>query len=452
MSQQTPINTIIHGDALAILQTFPDNVIQTCITSPPYYGLRDYNTETILQLGSDPQDCQHEWIHEGRNELGHKVAQCRLCSAAKVDQQIGLEETPEAYVEKLVQVFREVRRVLRDDGTCWINLGDSYAGGGTHSTGRNDENTADLERRAALYQTGRIKATTTPQLRSTITVNHGLKPKDLIGIPWMVAFALRSDGWYLRSDVIWHKPTAMPESVTDRPTTAHEHIFLLAKSERYYYDADAIKELSSSDHPSGNGFKRNARLSYLNSDGTARGNDEQWMVTPYRNKRTVWTIATMPYSEAHFATFPPKLIEPCILAGTSPRACEHCGAPWERVTERVDTGWNGSRYGERVVAASGGAKAGGTAQSTLGSSHGQLTGKRHTTNWQPTCTCTNEGTGTCVVLDPFCGAGTVALVAIQHGRRYLGIELNAAYIAMAMKRIATVPQNLWSMGESEVAV
>jgi DNA modification methylase len=337
MTNQTDVNTILHGDAFTVLKNLPDNFIQTCITSPPYYGLRDYG----------------------------------------IEGQIGLEETPEAYIAKLVQVFREVRRVLRNDGTCWINLGDSYAGGGTHNTGRNDENAADLERRAALYQTGRVKATTTPQLRSTVTINHGLKPKDLIGIPWMVAFALRGDGWYLRSDIIWHKPTAMPESVTDRPTTAHEHIFLLAKSERYFYDADAIHEPGNEWKGQAGTFARtNGKATLLTIPGQAyvsHREDRDDRVPIGRNKRTVWTVSSQPFAEAHFATFPPKLIEPCILAGSHP--------------------------GD-------------------------------------------------IILDPFMGAGTTALVALLHHRDYLGIELNQDYITMAKKRIATVPQVLWT-GESE---
>lgn len=195
------------------------------------------------------------------------------------------------------------------------------------------------------------------------------KPKDALGIPWILAFALRADGWYLRSEIIWHKPNCMPESVTDRPTSAHEHVFLLAKSERYYYDAQAIAEPSVSMHPSGNGFKRDARLSYLNPNGTSRGNENQWQVTSTRNKRNVWTVNTHPYAEAHFATMPPKLIEPCILAG--------------------------SRPGD-------------------------------------------------IILDPFMGAGTTALVALQHGRRYVGIELNPAYVELATRRIETVQQQLWT--------
>jgi DNA modification methylase len=215
---------IIEGDCLATLRTLPDGAAQCCVTSPPYYGLRDYG----------------------------------------VEGQIGLEDSPDAYVARLVDVFREVRRVLRDDGTLWLNMGDSYAAGGNGGGNKNNTNAGSLT-------VGRKVAPA------------GYKPKDLLGIPWMVAFALRADGWYLRKDIIWHKPNPMPESVRDRPTTAHEHVFLLTKRAAYFYDADSIRE-----EPIG------------------------------ANARDVWTIATQPYSGAHFATMPPALAERCIKAGSKP--------------------------------------------------------------------------------------------------------------------------------------
>ncbi|PWC97735.1 DNA methylase N-4 [Azospirillum sp. TSO5] len=221
-----------------------------------------------------------------------------------VDGQIGLEQTPDEYVAKLVEVFREVRRVLRDDGTLWLNLGDSFAGGGggNYGSGKN------------VVSQGGQQVTNVRNRQSWLTA-AGLKSKDQIGIPWMVAFALRADGWYLRSDIVWSKPNAMPESVRDRPTRAHEFVFLLTKSDRYLYDHEAVKEPAVSDHKSGNGFKRDARLSYKDADG-ARGNDEQWDgVGGLRNLRSVWTVSTKPFKGAHFATFPPDLIEPCIKAG-----------------------------------------------------------------------------------------------------------------------------------------
>jgi DNA modification methylase len=266
---------ILTGDCLEVLRSLPGASVNCVVTSPPYYGLRDYGCEG----------------------------------------QIGLEETPEAYVAKMVEVFREVRRVLADDGTLWLNIGDSYAGG---KTGRADTGADDLSRRAAKYGTG-TGAATGPRDFAQRPVPNGLKPKDLIGIPWMLAFALRADGWYLRQDIIWHKPNPMPESVRDRCTKSHEYVFLLAKSSRYFYDADAIREpisettldrwggipervgpngLDTVEHSKPNGT---ARTLGANPDG--------------RNKRSVWSITTQPFSEAHFATMAPELAETCIKAG-----------------------------------------------------------------------------------------------------------------------------------------
>lgn len=376
------MNEIITGNALATLRTLPSESVHCIVTSPPYYSLRDYG----------------------------------------VDGQIGLEDTPAEYVADLVAVFREARRVLRTDGTCWINLGDSYSN----------------ERKWGGQTSGKhvdaIKGTFPRAKRYT-----GLGAKNLMMIPARVAIALQDDGWILRSDVIWHKPNAMPESVEDRPTNAHEHMFLLAKSERYFYDNDAIRETTQDI-----GFKKKSstRLAPLQGNHGTMGHDGNGMrmETVYnnplgRNKRNVWTIASQPYSEAHFATMPPKLVEPCILAGTSPRACEHCGAPWERQTERtpmiIRNGPKSGGYGSRTTDGLSGTMVAPAETKTIG--------------WQPTCTCTNEGTGHCVVLDPFMGAGTVALVALRLQRQYLGIELNPEYVALANQRIAAVQPVLWEV-------
>ena len=253
---------ILTGDCRDVLKTLPDESVHCCVTSPPYFGLRDYG----------------------------------------VNGQIGLEYTPTAFVSEMVDVFREVRRVLRSDGTLWLNLGDSYAAGGMGAgSGK------QLTNRGTSAGGHMNKPRRAPD---------GLKPKDLVGVPWRVAFALQADGWYLRSDIIWHKPNPMPESVTDRPTSAHEHVFLFAKSERYFFDADAVKEPDVAGHKSGNGYARvdtknvGVRLSY-----GGRGQEEQWQPGGGRNIRNVWTVATQPFSEAHFATFPPALIEPCVKAG-----------------------------------------------------------------------------------------------------------------------------------------
>lgn len=261
-------NVILEGDCLQTLKTIPDESVHTCVTSPPYWGLRDY---------------------------GH-------------DDQLGLEESPEEYVENLVQVFREVRRVLRDDGTLWLNIGDSYSGSGK---GRNEDGTVHVS-----WKQNSNSGAVMGNVPSGI-VPAGLKPKDLVGIPWMVAFALRKDGWYLRQDIIWHKKNCMPESVTDRCTKTHEYLFLLSKSNRYYYDSDAIKEPSAyfgKDPHSGAG---NIRYSGKRTIGNPTANGQQSFVTinETRNKRSVWTIPTKSFKGAHFATYPPELIEPCILAG-----------------------------------------------------------------------------------------------------------------------------------------
>lgn len=276
---------------------------QTCVTSPPYFGLRDYG-------------------HPG---------------------QLGLEKTPEEFIANMVEVFRCVRDVLADDGTLWLNIGDSYANdgkwGGKHAK--------------ALHGNTSIGRT---------KVQTGLKRKDLIGIPWMLAFALRADGWYLRQDIIWHKPNLMPESVTDRCTKAHEYIFLLSKSERYYFDSEAIKEPAVW-APSKQSKEVERAPGYYGGKGTdSSRNDKNFKaIREMRNRRSVWTVATRPYKGAHFATFPPALIEPCILAG--------------------------SRPGD-------------------------------------------------IVLDPFMGSGTTAQVAKQHGRHWLGCELNESYGPLQQQRIA----------------
>ncbi len=250
---------ILQGDCRAVLQTLPAGSVHCCVTSPPYFGLRDYG----------------------------------------VAGQIGLEPTPDEYVEELVSVFREVRRVLRGDGTLWLNLGDSYAANG--SSGLN------VSKPSAAFHGGRNDT----RERRAKSVPTGLKPKDLIGIPWRVAFALQADGWYLRSDIIWHKPNPMPESVTDRPTSAHEHVFLLSKSERYFYDADAIKEPTVDVRSIGRRTAVNGLGSGELANGARFGGGETG-----RNARNVWTISTKPFKGAHFATFPPDLAEKCILAGS----------------------------------------------------------------------------------------------------------------------------------------
>jgi len=305
---------IITADALDGLKTIESGTIDTCITSPPYFGLRDYGTATWHGRNTN---CDHT-IAEIRTGLGlsesvasirgggHKSKSidkiqakniCPKCSATRADNQIGIEDTPEMYIKKLVEVFREVKRVLRNDGTLWVNIGDSYAGSG---------------------KGGHCKSKRSQNWRPEYP-NHGktydLKPKDLIGIPWRLAFALQADGWYLRQDIIWHKTNPMPESVQDRCTKSHEYIFLLSKSKKYYFDNEAIKEPAVSTDSS----TRNRDETRLNNvPGRTRMSGLTKNNYTTRNKRDVWTVATKPYKEAHFAVFPQKLIEPCVLAGSRP--------------------------------------------------------------------------------------------------------------------------------------
>jgi DNA modification methylase len=317
------MNKIEFGDCRETMRRWAaDGVkVQMCVTSPPYFGLRDYG-------------------HEG---------------------QIGLEQTPEEYIAAMVEVFRCVKDVLADDGTLWLNIGDSYAGsggaGGQYKPG-------------GIAKTGTSAPSTWSAEYSKKPVNlnvPGCKPKDLIGIPWMLAFALRADGWYLRQDIIWHKPNPMPESVRDRCTKAHEYVFLLSKSERYFFDSDAMQE-PASDNPVSASRRNRADFSTVGTkaiQGTGFGQSGQGENAKYkgetRNRRSVWTVATKPYKGAHFATFPTALIEPCILAGSRPG----------------DT-----------------------------------------------------------VLDPFMGSGTTAAVSLQHGRQYLGCELNPDYGPLQQERIS----------------
>jgi DNA modification methylase len=367
--------TIICGDALTDLRKLPDESVQCCVTSPPYWGLRNYGTEG----------------------------------------QLGLEKTPEEYVAKMVEVFREVRRVLRKDGTLWLNMGDSYASGSGERT-NNNSNSGGLGRPEQTTVMNKAIGMKLPK------VEHGLKPKDLIGIPWRLAFALQADGWWLRSDIIWNKPNPMPESVTDRPTKSHEYLFLLTKSPKYVYDAEAISEplsYASIDrllHPSleeqygsdrvpgkTNGpMKAVSRASWkgssFDSGKTGEMKSMRGYTKPYsnkstkefsqngaqdasatksrivdsilsgdlvtRNKRSVWTVTTQPFAEAHFATYPPDLIKPCILAGSKP--------------------------GD-------------------------------------------------IILDPFAGSGTTGMVAIELGRKAILIELNPQYVDLIRQRCSVTP-------------
>ncbi len=403
--------TILTGDAIEQLRTLPDESVQCCVTSPPYWGLRDYST----------------------------------------DGQLGLEKTPEEYVEKLVEVFREVRRVLRKDGTLWLNLGDSYAGSGPSGASYQSNTTIG---RNGKSRDGNFAISKTLGERGLTYVEKkpipppGLKAKDLCGIPWRVAFALQADGWWLRSDIIWAKPNPMPESVTDRPTKSHEYLFLLTKSANYFYDAEAIKEravegldlgiLRSIKAANGQGPTDRASIDKRLATGIdiREGNP-----SGNRNKRSVWTIATAPYPDAHFATYPPDLIKPCIMAGTSAKGCcAKCGAPWERIVEREKSFESGSGRAGNMPNGKQDLRASDT-NSTPDIRLGPVISTQ-TLGWQPTCKH-QIGAGwmvePCTVLDPFAGSGTTGMVALELGRKAVLIELNPAYVELIEQRCNVTP-------------
>ncbi|HEX8838786.1 MAG TPA: site-specific DNA-methyltransferase [Candidatus Acidoferrum sp.] len=370
---------IIVGDCRNVLRTLPADSVHCVVTSPPYWGLRDYG----------------------------------------VSGQLGLEPTFTEFIDKMVEVFREVRRVLRPDGTLWLNLGDSYtsAGGGGEARMVELHGERDTDFRRGTVEQGRSGK------RPFASV--GLKPKDLCGIPWRVALALQADGWWLRQDIIWSKPNPMPESVTDRCTKAHEYLFLLSKSARYFYDAEAIKEISVEPlraREAGNGESA--------VDRKTRGFDNCMGNTGSRNRHSVWEIATSPFPEAHFATFPPALVEPCIKAGTSEKGCcSKCGAPWERQVEKIKRGdWLKGKTDEVRFSS------GNTRNQAGGQKEWDSYVPAKTLGWSPTCTC-QAPVIPCTVLDPFGGAGTTGLVADRLQRNAVLIELNPTYAAMAEQRI-----------------
>lgn len=423
------LDTVILGDCTEMLKTLPDKSINCCVTSPPYYGLRDYGTGEWV--GGDP-NCPHRRTskYSDKTITGHAQPElagnvgdaiyktvCKQCGAVRVDKQIGLEETPEEYIDRLVHVFREVKRVLKDDGTLWVNIGDSYWGSGSRGFDFTGKLKPDVSRIQGTDK--KYNLTNVPSLMGNV---DGYKNKDMIGIPWMLAFALRNDGWYLRQDIIWHKPNPMPESVTDRCTKSHEYIFLLSKKPRYYFDHEAIQEVAVGDpnrykypimanekeqmtdrpgqKPNTGGIKTpkirfggskygdsddphyatksgkewnpqyknlmdNGQTNHTMHERRAEGMaDEMYMV---RNKRDVWSVTTKPCKEAHFAVFPEDLIEPCILAG-----------------------------------------------------------------------CPVGG----VVLDPFFGSGTTGRVATKFNRHYIGIELNPEYVEISNRRTDNVQMTM----------
>lgn len=476
---------LLHGNVLDCLKEMQAASVHTVVTSPPYWGLRKYEAVEPSVWGGEPE-CEHVWgdglpgdnrggsgTPNGRNGRGENYARaegrgcwCQRCSAWRGT--LGNEPTLAQYVQNIVSVFSEVWRVLRDDSVAWLNLGDSYYAGG--STTENGQNTRLYEANSTLmskYTDGQTSRPVKPR-------SGELKNKDLCGIPWRVAFALQDSGWYLRSDVIWAKGASycdswagsvMPESVTDRPTSAHEYVFLLAKSTRYFYDVVAVREDGVDPER-----QRADRIAGANGHNVRHSYGGIMNASTTRNLRNVWAISPAPSPFAHFATFPPKLVEPMIRAGTSAHgACDQCGAPWERVTlnspMEVEPGPSREALSEA---------------GEQRSCNGTMTKPPETTTigWRPTCACRTIPepepkppkfvgnaqskreqrqawlqdvwlpwwqriwpvlqtwpTQPCVVLDPFVGSGTTALVARAEGRHAIGIDASETYL-----RTITIPR------------
>lgn len=455
---------ILTGDVREQLALLPDASIQCVVTSPPYWGLRDYGTGTWE--GGDPtckhkgkpkprQDTSGSGIDKGRfgttrgtqpakRAYSIPVLKVCACGAARVDRQLGLEVTPDDYVAAMVDVFREVRRVLRDDGTLWLNVGDSYAGdAGGHS------NHAGKRRVSPGHAIG--GKTSAARLEGS-GLGARLKSKNVVGIPWRLALALQDDGWYLRQDLIWAKPNPMPESVRDRCVKAHEYLFLLTKNERYYFDVHAIREASVGKRtpgkfPSGwaTGSEPHDAVGFSAAVGRSKASgpkpDAPQEAT--RNPRSVWTIQLHPFKGAHFATFPLALVERCVKAGASSGGCcVTCGAPRTRVVEKgapleaqkraagADAAGGYQGHATKAFEAAG-------AQNASDVKRRILEGMREriTVGWKPSCRCA-AGIDRCVVLDPFAGAATTGVAAQRLGHVFVGVELNPDYVAIARARMA----------------
>jgi len=467
------IDKIYNGEAYETLKTFPDKVFQCCISSPPFFGLRDYKTgkweggdsECSHIVGNQVQDNKAKGAITAGVRPGCDASTCKICGAKRVDKQIGLESTPEEYVKNLVKICREVKRTLRDDGLFWLNLGDSYAGSWGNSGHRPElDGTPSHQREKDCDYLPRGGWDDRRERPASSYKMPNIKPKDLIGIPWMVAFALRDDGWWLRSDIIWAKGVSgqkelasqiitaahevgiednkveellaslnlyvgnpMPESTKDRCTRSHEYLFMFAKSKKYFYDNEAIKEEAVNPKDkrrplgSNGAWEMDGRIQRENGGGQPYDHD-----TSVRNRRDVWTIVTKPYTGAHFATFPPELIIPPILASTSEKGCcSGCGAPYKRIVDRkpmvIRKTDRMSEMGEFGRTQSSGTMLSPAESKTLG--------------WEPTCACETGSIVPCLILDPFMGSGTTGLVARKLGRNYIGIDLNKSYCEMANERI-----------------
>lgn len=470
---------ILVGDCREVLKTLPEKSVHTCVTSPPYLGLRSYGTATWE--GGDGE-CDHTPpprqprserpdVH-GFGTRSVLAAQdegflarggsCGRCGAIRVDKEIGREPSPDEYTDAMVHVFREVRRVLRDDGVAWLNLGDSFCstdkwgGGKSGNSGKHTVDGGDVPSWAV-----RARKPTMP----------GIKPKDLVGVPWMIAFALRADGWYLRDAIVGRKTAPMPESIKDRCTQSYEMIFLLTKKPRYYFDAESIREPAVLTAGSGNGYVRDERLKMQNADGTPRGSEKGWNdVGGGRNRRNVWDWAPEPSKIKHYALMPSKIVDPCVLAGCPEKVCAECGKPWMSADgpRALDRSRRQARRALEIAEAAGltdahleairavGITDVGKSQVTqsgfgnndpvvqgladeakevLGGYYREFTFARPSRGpLVASCSC-DAGTMPGTVLDPFAGAATTGLVSLRRGRSFIGIELSPVFAEMGRERL-----------------
>lgn len=454
---------ILCGNVMEQLKLVADESIHCVVTSPPFYGLRDYGTEPIIWADGERLPCsedKHEWgedqpsFHSGqveqtkwKNINGPGVAgnvsrgnYCQKCGAWR--GHLGLEPEVSLYVLHLVQIFRKMRRVLRSDGTFFLNLGDSYAGSGAGGGGNRKGN-----------EHGQHDVFVGKGVRGNIP--DGLKPKDLMGIPWRVAFALQADGWWLRNEIIWAKGISgeackygwsggvMPESVEDRFTKAHEHVFFFTKSPRYFFDAEAVKEDAVGVSAGNKAKSYGVNETPVRSEGegkveTVRG--IPWKGSEKRNRRDVWTIQRKNFRGAHFAVFPPELVQIPIQAGTSEKGCcSKCGSPWTRVIEKGLTAHDGKT--ECAYAKGMTANRLALLRQAARERGEEYFNQAKTIGWEPTCDCGSDEIQPCVVLDPFAGSGTTGKVALDLGRSAVLIELNPKYIKLIEQRCGVMREN-----------
>ena len=456
MIPKTLAPAILQGHVVDVLRGLPVECVHCVVSSPPYWGLRTYGTAP--QVWGGDGSCPHLWetvtIASGNGQVTHPMiaetlnsasatrsprgsTSCVKCGAWKGE--LGLEPTPELYVDHLADVFDALWRVLRPDGSLWLNLGDTYC---THLAGL-----TGAKRWKASTLT--VRDRTGPEQAGSIDKRPpGLKEKDLVGIPWAVAFELRRRGWFLREDIIWAKRNPMPEPVRDRPTRSHEYVFLLTKSPRYFYDAEAVREPIQesslrrlrhhlpnprdnpryhSKHPRGD-FRRFPMLANTDPRG--------------RNLRSVWSIATQPYPGAHFATFPEALAEVCIRAGTSAKgACASCGTPWIHEVRAEGGGIGHDWFPDKSLAV-------GRGQGIAVPAIHDGTYRRIDMGFRIACSCPTRQVVPCVVLDPFMGSGTILAVARRLRRRSVGIDLNPAYADLAKERIDDAVESLGETAEA----